>query len=362
VTPLATTTPSAGATATLVPTPTPTSTSDAGEINGLADAVAAKTAAKCQQAIGKAGVSFLATRLKQLDGCAAGILKCVQTKPDDKGCVPKAKAKCVAAAAARAKLLAAVQSKCGTTLATMADLGVRGLGYEDLDTDCTSELGHAPANVAEVAECVARRYSCRANQLYAMQAPRAGELLRVAGVEADDCLPDHGGDGDGVDDVVQGKVIPQCAAAITKSASGFIVKKLSSLATCVDKVFACIQTKPGDKACLAKADAACGKEGAKIAAEGAKVGPAIDKKCGGIDFNADLLPPRAVNLAALVTILPGADTLDTLTHYEQALRLQHDCAAKELLRAIAPRAEVLLRALAPLAPSLSIPSAGCAAP
>ena len=122
--------------------------------------------------------------------------------------------------------------------------------------------------------------------------------------EADGCLVDHAGDGEGVGDVVQGKAIQACAAAITKTATGFIVKKLASLTKCVDKVFACIQTKPGDAPCLTKADAACGKEAAKIAAERAKVGPAIDKKCGGIDFNVNLRPPRAANLDALVATLP----------------------------------------------------------
>ena len=85
--------------------------------------------------------------------------------------------------------------------------------------------------------------------------------------------------------------------------------------------------------CLTKADAACGKEAAKIAAERAKVGPAIDKKCGGIDFNVNLRPPRAANLEALVA------TLARLRHarrrsrsYETALRLNHDCAAESLLR------------------------------
>jgi hypothetical protein len=73
----------------------------------------------------------------------------------------------------------------------------------------------------------------------------------------------------------------------------------------------------------------------------------------------NLRPPRAANLAALVTMLPGGDTLATLTSYETALRLRHDCAAEELLQAIAPRATTLLHALAP---SLPIPSAGCAAP
>ena len=109
--------------------------------------------------------------------------------------------------------------------------------------------------------------------------------------------------------------------------------------------------------CLGKADAACSKEAAKIAAERAKVGPAIDKKCGGIDFNVNLRPPRAANLDALVATLPGSDTLSTLASYETALRLNHECAAESLLGAIAPRAAGLLPALAP---SLSTSTAGCA--
>jgi hypothetical protein len=351
-------------TATLVPTPAPTSISV--ELGGLADAVAAKSATKCQGAIGKAGVSFLSARLKELDTCTNGILKCVQTKPGDAGCVAKASAKCQAlqgaAAAARAKLLAAVQSKCGGAIVSSTDLrGGTGLGYDALDDDCEVELGHAPANVADVAECIARRYACDSSGIYGTQAPRAGELQRFAGVspEADGCLPDHAGDGEGVGDVVQGKAIQACTAAITKAASGFLTKKLTSYTKCVNLVFACVQTKPGDTACLAKADASCGKETAKITAARAKVGPAIDKKCGGIDFNANLRPPRAANLDALAATLPGADTLSTLTSYETALRLSHDCAADDLLRAIAPRAAGLLPALAP---SLPISTAGCTAP
>jgi hypothetical protein len=197
--------------------------------------------------------------------------------------------------------------------------------------------------------------------LYATQAPRAGELLRIAGVtpEIGGCLPDYAGDGEDVGDPVQGKALQGCAAAITKAASGFIGKKLAGLTKCVDKVFACIQTKPGDAACLTKADQGCGKEGAKIAAARLTVGPAIDKKCGGIDFNVNLLPPRAANLAALVATLPGSDTLQNLTNYETALRLRHECAAEDLLRAIAPRAEALLETFAP---SLGLPSAGCSVP
>ncbi len=349
-------------TATLVPTPLPTSI--VVELGGLGDALAAKTATKCQQAIGKGGVSFLTARLKQLDACTVGILKCIQTKPDDAACVTKASAKCAAlrgaATAARAKLLASVQAKCGSTLVSTDDLRAQtGLGYVGLDGDCTAELGHPPANVADVAECIARRYVCGSGNIYGTEAPRAGELQRVAGVapEAGGCLPDFTGDGEGVGDVVQGKALHACAAAITKASAGFLTKKLASLTKCVDKVFACIQTKPDDAECLTKANAACGKEAAKIAAARAKVGPAIDKKCGGIDFNVNIRPQRAANLDALATTLPGADTLSTLTSYQTALRLNHDCAAESLLRAIAPRAEALLPALAP---SLPITTAGCA--
>ena len=350
-------------TATPVPTPAPTAVDVTA---GLADAVAAKAAVKCQQSIEKAGVSYLAARLKQLDTCAAGILKCVQTKPDDPSCIGGAATKCNAvngaATVSRGKLVAALQGKCGTTAVSDGNLrGGSGLGYDALDDDCTTALGHAPAGVADVAECIARRYNCRAGELYGTSFPRVGELMRVAGVAADAgaCLPDHAGNGEGVGDVVQGKAIQACSVAITKAASGFIAKKLASLTKCVDKVFACIQTKPGDAACLAKANAACGKEAAKIAAERAKLPTAVDKKCGGIDFTQSLLPPRAANLAALASTLPGSDTLDTLTHYEQSLRLRHDCAADDLLSLVAPRAVPLLGAVAP---SLPVPSAGCPAP
>jgi hypothetical protein len=354
----------AAPTATLAPTPV--STSAPLELDGLADASAAKAATKCQAAIGKAGVSFIATRLKQLDACTNGLVKCIQTKPDDAACITKATAKCAtlesAAAAARAKLSAAVAAKCGTSLVTTTDFrGATGLGYETLDAECQLELGHAPTNAADVAECLARRYACRAGNIYGTQAPRAGELIRVAGVGSgtNGCLTDFNGNGAGVGDPVLGKAVHACAATITKASSAFLMKKLSSLTKCLDKVFACIQTKPGDAGCLGKANAACAKEASKIVAERAKLGPAIDKKCGGIDFGVNLRPPQGANIEALVATLPGGDTLVTLTSYQTALRLNHDCAAEELFRALVPRAAALLPAFAP---TLPIDTAGCATP
>src|SRR5690606_18981550 len=101
------------ATATLAPTPVATSAPL--ELGGLGDAAAAKAATKCQAAIGKAGVSFLSKRLKQLDTCTNGLLKCIQTKPDDPACVTKAAGKCAklesAAAATRAKLTNDITAK-----------------------------------------------------------------------------------------------------------------------------------------------------------------------------------------------------------------------------------------------------------
>jgi hypothetical protein len=370
-------TPTPVETATVVPTetlavptatlaPTPVATSAPIELGGLGDTAAAKAATKCQAAIGKAGVSFISTRLKQLDACTNGLVKCIQTKPDDAACITKATAKCAklenAAAAARAKLTAAVAAKCGTTLVGTTDFrGATGLGYETLDAECQLELGHAPANAADVAECLARRYACRAGDIYGTQAPRAGELFRVAGVGSgtNGCLPDFNGDGAGVGDPVLGKAVHACAATITKASTTFLTKKLSSLTKCLDKVFTCIQTKPGDAGCLGKANAACAKEASKIVAARAKLGPAIDKKCGGIDFGVNLRPPQGANIEALVATLPGGDTLVTLTSYETALRSNHDCAAEDLFRSLVPRAAALLPAFAP---TLPIATAGCATP
>jgi hypothetical protein len=331
-------------------------------LDGLGDAAAAKNATKCQQAIGKAGVAFLAARLKQLDACTGGVFKCIQTKPNDPACIAKAGAKCTAlataAAAARAKLLAAVAAKCGASLVSPENLmGATGLGYGS--SDCEAVLGDEPQKVADVAECVAQRYACSASDIYATAAPRAGELRRIAGAPGDSCLPDYGGGGEDVGDVAQGKALAACTAAISKAASGLLTKKLASFTKCVDKVFACVQTKSGDAACLAKADAACAKEKAKIVAAGNKVGPAIDKKCAGLDFDRELLPQPGANLGALAARLRGTGALADLGSYERALRLDHECAADDLLRAIAPRAADLLPAFAP---SLPITTAGCATP
>ena len=346
-------------TATVVGTPAPTPTP--ADTVGLDDPVAAALAAKCQQEVDKAGVAFVAARLKSLNACVGGVLKCVQTKPaggEGEACIAKARGKCdgegVKMAAAGVKLEASIGAKCATPPLTFdAIAGATGLGYEGLANAC----GTALTDRAGLARCIAAQHACASERIFATQVPRAGELLRVARAElGTTCLEDYGGDGEGLADPKgAGKAAQACSVAIAKAGAALVGAELKGLTKCVDKLVACVQTKPRDAACRDKAGAACGKELAKIASGRAKLVPAIEKKCGALDFVLALKPPWALNLGAVAATRAGAE-VGTLGQFAAALQAQHECAAAEMLRVLAPRAEVLLDPVVggrPLAAGLS---------
>ena len=134
----------------------------------LPDPDDAKAADKCQKAILSAGAAFTASTLKSLSTCFDGVFKCIQTKPDDDKCVPKAVARCAkendASRAKRvAKISGAITKKC-TSLADLKAAG--GLDYVELETGCAN-AGTPLTTVAAVADCAreAARVSRRAHVL-----------------------------------------------------------------------------------------------------------------------------------------------------------------------------------------------------
>ena len=356
----------AGGTPTPVLTPTATSTPVAAP---TPDPAAAKAIEKCQKALVGAGRGFAGKTLKGLDGCANGVLKCIQTVADDgkrTACVAAARAKCTTAidkiVAERAKLRAAVLAKCAAVPLDFVT-GADGLGYGALAAcDDTSSL-------AAVADCVVAESACALERVFAVAEPRAGELLRFAEIPPDRgaalaCLPDFGGTGQDVDlEATSGKAIAKCETAIKKASSTVLRGELGALAKCAGKLLTCTLTKRGDAACPGKAAAACGKDLAKIEGLRAKVGPAIAKKCAApLAGFAVLREPAAANLDALAGECAGAGvaTLASLDDYAACVVRQHACRATTLLRAAMPRAISLIDAAA-VVPPFAFPTV-CPAP
>jgi hypothetical protein len=361
--PAATATPTTGATAsatgTLAPTPgaTPTATPTA-VATPLVTVARAKAIEKCQKTILKAGARFVGRVQKVLDGCAGRILKCVQRRePGAKRdvCIIKAGARCTAALAKldardEPKLRVAVAGKCGGPVLQLEDVvAMGGVGYARLAAECEAELGAPLATVADAASCLATQHDCHARQLVEARVPRTGELLRVAGVpsEARACLADYGGDGAGIGDPrTAGKAVDQCAAALRKAGSRFLGATLKGLQKCVALIVTCVQRKPGDDVCLAKAARKCDATFAKLAGADDALGTAIGRRCGpaALPF-VNAATPTGLNVDALADLCAvyGVAPLDSLAQYGICVARQHQCLAEELLRFEAPRAAELLQ-------------------
>jgi hypothetical protein len=155
-----------------------------------------KAVVGCQRGIGKAGLRFVKQVLAAEQRCSEAVAQCIQTKPGDAKCLTKARTLCakvtgrlyVGPQSREAKLKGAIARSCGSTKpgfpprVAIGDLrSVLGLGYDTLQTTCTT-LG-IPGLLAldDVSECLVRQHVCRADQLLQSQTPRARELLAIGG-------------------------------------------------------------------------------------------------------------------------------------------------------------------------------------
>jgi hypothetical protein len=320
---------------------------------GLADPSRAKALVKCQQKLGKTGSTFAAKRQKLLLGCVAGVQKCLQVTPGKASCLVAAIDKCAKAVETIAKLEAKVteglEKSCGNLDLTPADLtDVAGLGFTAEESACAAAGVPALGSVADVALCLARRQTCETDRLLGVAAPRARELLGLAGVDPavySCAIPGADGGGQGLSDSARGKVLSKCEKGIEKAAATFVKKQLVGFTGCIGSVAKCIQQKPADATCIDKAQAKCAKLEAEL--EGPK-GPAakaiaaIDKACTG-DF-ADLLDATGLGHGEVASHCEaiGVPALASSNDVAECLVLDHRCRVANLLDASVPRAFELL--------------------
>jgi hypothetical protein len=176
--------------------------------------------------------------------------------------------------------------------------------------------------------------------------PRAGELMRLAGVPAPEggCLPDNGGNGANPG-VNVGKDVVKCSTAIKQASAQFVSRKLKSLERCVDRVFECVQTETSESgfdSCRADAEQTCDHDFATIADQEQKLATSVSKKCDGLDGPA--FAPEGGNLGALGTECEryGVTPLVDLDDYQTCLFRQHECSVENMIEFEAPRADEML--------------------
>lgn len=178
-----------------------------------------------------------------------------------------------------------------------------------------------------------------------------------------DCPPGADGGGLGLVDVSAGKALDKCGKSMQAAGAAYAKRRLGRLGKCLDAAFACVQTKPGDAACLAKAGAGCGKSFGALPGDRAKLVAAITKACGSPVDTVDLTGARGLGWSAedAACANVGAGAPATLGAIAECVAARHDCHVDEAVSFAAPRAAALLTLAgqnAAALPCLEVGSAG----
>jgi hypothetical protein len=235
---------------------------------------------------------------------------CVQRKPTKAACLVMGGAACTRGLAKLAKsddkARQAIVAACDAL--TVDELGMASAFGQAGEAAACSDLDVASlADAAAVAACVAAQHRCAAQQIVGLETPRARELTALAGLDPAIVLAcayapaDGGGAGLGAN----GKAAVSCGRALQKAGAKLVGGALSLSHTCADAVFACIQQRADDPACLAKARVVCPKAAAKIAALESKLAALAGKQCQRGDVTlGELLSPAGTGFQAQGSVPP----------------------------------------------------------
>jgi hypothetical protein len=146
-------------------------------------------------------------------------------------------------------------------------------------------------------------------------------------------------------DPTEAKAVVNCEKNVSNAGRAYLANSYKALKKCVDTVFTCVQLKPGDGGCLAKAQATCDKQFAGLDTQALKLESAVDKRCAEeiIPF-ATLRTALAASIDSLATDCRpyGLVVLNSLDDYKDCLRASYQCRVGDLLKFAAPRAAEML--------------------
>ncbi|MEB2285095.1 MAG: hypothetical protein B6D46_10190 [Polyangiaceae bacterium UTPRO1] len=141
------------------------------------------------------------------------------------------------------------------------------------------------------------------------------------------------------------RAVVKCGRAVGKAARAFTATKLASVQKCLDTVSACLQLKPGDGGCAAKAAALCAKQMVRSQQAGVKLREALRRTCSTAALPYDVLRSSAAldidGLGAACRRF-GVDPEEKLDDYAECILRIADCSAADILEAGTPRADALL--------------------
>ncbi len=307
-----------------------------------------RAAERCQRTITQAGTALVTRELSEIDRCTGAVLRCIETAPDDPTCLTAASARCgrVLERVARreARLARTIGARCADVgFAGLVD--AEGLGFAALAAACPV-AADAPEPALVLGACLAHRVRCAGERLLAIAMPRTRELVRVAGVSADaaglDCLSDHGGSGEADPDAAE--AVTDCARTTVRTNARLVGRTLAGYAECTRAALPCVGVHAGDPACVARADAACTRAFARIAAAGGATQRALTSVCGEerVPF-ASLAAPEGADLDAVADDCAAlaVDDLDGAPAYASCVTRHAACETAALIDLLTPRAAEL---------------------
>jgi CSLREA domain-containing protein len=157
-----------------------------------------------------------------------------------------------------------------------------------------------------------------------------------------DCQQRSDGAGVGIGDPARAKPIVQCAAALQKAGAKAASARLRTLQTCVGRLGTCVQKKPDDARCLAKAGAGCTKRLAALARTADKARTAAVARCDALTMD-ELRAASGLGFGSETTFCAdrGVPTLATADDVARCVLADHDCVADRLVALETPRAPEL---------------------
>ncbi len=317
----------------------------------------AKAVVKCSATLAKAGGKFSAARLQHLQKCLSAAFVCVQQRPNDDGCIVKAKATCAKELAKtqgdEGKLRRAVSKACAAPAVDVVDLNsVAGIGYESEVAVCGERGIGTLESASDVAACLIAELRCRTENLVADEMPRAAELFGRIGRDPTSELPCLGPAAVGARGdlgAAKGKLATKCQKAIAKGSAKFATAKTKATQKCANAVYSCVQVRTSDAKCRSKATTTCHKQLGKLveprSGAAAKLASAISKACGKAPLDlADVLGDAGLGFAELSSDCAalGIPSLTSLADVTSCLERQHACRVEQMIETELPRIEELL--------------------
>ena len=177
-----------------------------------------------------------------------------------------------------------------------------------------------------------------------MQSPPAVRMLALAVMLTAAVGTTPSAQAQSLPDPDRAKLANKCHATIARTSAKVASETLDALRDCARPLTKCVQTKPGDIGCLARARKGCNKQLAAAAAEQTRLVDTIARKCASDLSVSEMLDARGLGFDAIGAECAsafGVDVSDAIS-LGRCLAMHHACAIERTFAVAMPRTAGLL--------------------